>query len=89
MFVTIKDGSIILDREILAVIGAAKIVIQGLQRLNSYRKASQEIGDLPSDVTELHIFLEGVGEVVEHYQSVRCTQNVRSLTRHIVEAGQK
>lgn len=74
---------------ILAVIGAAKIVVQGLQRLNSYRKAPQEIVDLLSDVTELHVFLEGVGLVIEHYQSVRCTQNVRSLIEHVEKAGQK
>jgi hypothetical protein len=74
---------------ILAVIGAAKIVVQGLQRLNSYRKAPQEIVDLLSDVTELHMFLEGVGLVIEHYQSVRCTQNVRSLIEHVEKAGQK
>lgn len=74
---------------ILAIIGAAKIVIQGLERLNSYRKAPQEIRDLLRDATELHVFLEGVGVVVEHYQSLRCTQNVRSLTEHIEKAGRK
>lgn len=74
---------------ILAVIGAAKVVVEGLQRLNSYRKAPQEILGLLSDVTELHIFLEGVGLVIEHYQSVRCTPNIRSLTEHVGKAGQK
>ncbi len=74
---------------VLAVIGASKAVAQGLQRLNGYRKAPQEIGDLLTDVAELHVFLEGVGVVAEHFLSVRCTQNVRSLTEQVGKAGRK
>ena len=74
---------------ILAVIGAAKAVAQGLQRLNDCRKGPREIEDLISDITELQVFLEGVGVVAEHFQSTRCTENVRSLAEQIGKAGRK
>ena len=74
---------------ILAVIGAAKAVAQGLQRLNDCRKGPREIGDLLNDIIELQVFLEGVGVVAEQFQGTRCTENVRSLAEEVGKAERK